>query len=216
MTWTTKTLIALILMPLLTPVHAQTPQEWTNQKELQTAYKMHQIVALQAYLRVAEKGYAIVQTGWKLAGDIRNGAFGQHRDYFSSLEMVHPLVKKDPNVKAIADTYSRITRVASWINSLPGQSKQLDQREQTAVQQFVRTIIIKSEHVLGECHAVLSPGTYQMEDAQRMAALEVYLREMEALYQAIKACYLRLRLVDQNRERKTREQHVINTLYGIR
>ena len=130
--------------------------------------------------------------------------------------MVHPLVKKDPNVKAIADTYSRITRVASWINSLPGQSKQLDQREQTAVQQFVRTIIIKSEHVLGECHAVLSPGTYQMEDAQRMEALEVYLREMEALYQAIKACYLRLRLVDQNRERKTREQHVINTLYGIR
>ncbi len=55
-------------------------------KRTQRRYLMQQIIALQEYIEVAKKGYAIIDEGTDMISSIRDGDWKQFIDYFGSLE----------------------------------------------------------------------------------------------------------------------------------
>jgi hypothetical protein len=62
---------------------------------------VEQLAALKELLHTTEKGYRLVGNGLKTIGDIKNGEFVLHADYFDSLSVVKPVLTDDPKVGAI-------------------------------------------------------------------------------------------------------------------
>jgi hypothetical protein len=78
------------------------------QSRIQTM--LEQIAKLQIYIKVLEKGYNIANAGLTLIGDIKNGDFHLHTDYFNSLEKVNPKIK---NFSKVAEIISMEIEMAS-------------------------------------------------------------------------------------------------------
>ena len=97
--------ILMILLVLTVPcVHAQTFQEWTQQKKTQIKYLVQQIAAFQVYIGYVEKGYSIAKKGLNAISNIKHGDFSMHNDYFNSLKIVNPKIKKYWKVADITAT----------------------------------------------------------------------------------------------------------------
>src|ERR1700677_2007563 len=62
---------------------------------------LEQLAALQAYIRVAEKGYTIAEQGLQTIGQIKNGEFNLHSTFYSSLKAVSPTVANMAEVAEI-------------------------------------------------------------------------------------------------------------------
>jgi hypothetical protein len=56
-----------------------------NQNATQIEYMIQQIALLQTYIGYVEKGYDIVNKGLTLIGDIKNGDFKLHNEFFNGL-----------------------------------------------------------------------------------------------------------------------------------
>src|SRR5690606_37042983 len=81
--------------------HAQTWDEWFQQKKTQKKYLIKQVAALQIYLGYVKKGYEIARQGLNLIGDIKDGDFSLHKDYFESLKAVNPAIRNSAKVAEI-------------------------------------------------------------------------------------------------------------------
>jgi len=68
----------------------------------QVQEKIEQILKLQVYIRQLEQGYAIVQKGLKVIGDIKSGHLSLDNDFFASLEMINPAIEGYGKVADIA------------------------------------------------------------------------------------------------------------------
>src|SRR6266700_2397107 len=66
-----------------------------------TTVMIEQIIKLQAFIVVLEKGYQVVNTGLTIIGDIKRGDLSLHTNYFNSLETVSPQVKKYSRIASI-------------------------------------------------------------------------------------------------------------------
>ena len=75
-------------------INAQTWQECFQQKKTQKKYLLQQIAALKVYLNYARKGYDIANKGITTVRNIKKGDFNLHQDFFGSLKIVNPKIKK--------------------------------------------------------------------------------------------------------------------------
>lgn len=212
-----KSMNLVVLLCLVTVCSkGQTMQEWTNQKELQTAYKLNQIVALRAYLGVAKKGYELVRVGWNVVGAIQDGEFSLHRDYFSSLGQVHPVVSTYPKAGNILRVVRQINREVDWMKAYLKSSNELDASEKGTISRFNQSALVRSTHIISQLEAVLTSGSYEMDDGERLSAIDELDREITKLYMPLKAYNDRIRSLESNRNRKEIEQRHFNTLYDVR
>src|SRR5437762_1594743 len=88
------TILALFALVLSNISISQTAAEWTQQKRTQKKYLLQQIAALQTYLGYVKKGYGIADKGISTVQMIKNGEWNLHKDFFSSLSLVNPAIKK--------------------------------------------------------------------------------------------------------------------------
>src|SRR5438270_175824 len=96
-----KIIFAIILSISIGVCHAQTFDEWFNQKETQKKYLLAQIAALHTYIDYAQKGFSIVNNGLNTIRDIKKGDFNLHNNFLNSLSTVNPTVKKYAKVASI-------------------------------------------------------------------------------------------------------------------
>jgi hypothetical protein len=190
--------------------------EWTKQKKLQTSYKLKQIVALSAYLEVAKKGYEVARVGWNLVGDIQDGEFSLHKDYFGSLKAIHPIVSDYPIALEILKVHRQINRELNWMNYYVANHKMLNDGEILAVNRFNRNIEEESGLLISELDQLLASNSYEMDDGERLAAIDGLYVGIQQLFQALKTYNKRIRSLDLNRKRKEIQQQQINSFYDVR
>src|SRR5437870_5513652 len=103
--------IIIFLFAIVNQCTAQTYDEWVRQKETQRKYLIEQIVAFKTYLGYAVEGYSTAKLGLNTIKDIKNGDFNLHDNYFKSLSVVNPQIKKYSKVAAIISMQISISKV---------------------------------------------------------------------------------------------------------
>ena len=81
------------------PTHAQTIAALTEQ-----------LAALQALAHTVEHGYQLIGSGLQTIGQITNGEFQLHREYFGSLSAVSPAVDNDPKLTALRSLQAQLVQ----------------------------------------------------------------------------------------------------------
>lgn len=211
-----RVIILLVMMCFGLCTKAQTLEEWTKQKKLQTSYNLNQIAALSAYLEVVKKGYEIAKAGWSMVGDIQDGEFSLHSTYFGSLKAVHPVVLDYPIVLEILKVYKQINREVDWMNNYRADQTMLEEGEMLAVNRFNREIKEQSGFVVSELNELLTSDHYEMDDGERLAAIDGLYVGIQQLFQGLNAYNGRIRSLEMHRKRKETQYQQLNSFYDVR
>lgn len=162
-------LICSFLMVLVGSANTQTLEEWTQQKKLQTRYKVNQIIAQEAFLKEIKKGYELVGSGWDWVTSIQKGKREQHQKYFNSMSQVHPLLKSYSGIGQMLDLVDRkIVRVRKELLGI----NELDQVEVRFFSGINLRISKKSQICRQQFNEFLKEGIYQMTEGERVQVLE--------------------------------------------
>lgn len=164
----------------ITDLYAQATwwKELFQQKSTQREYLMLQIVALQGYIELAQKGYGIAQKGLTTIGNIKDGDFNLHRDFFGSLKTVNPSVR---NYAKVADIIAMQAEVINGyrkdMNSLR-HSGMLRPDELQYVSDVYGRLLEGCAKVVDELILLTTDGGMMMEDGERIQRIEILHEDM--------------------------------------
>jgi hypothetical protein len=167
-------------------LQAQTFAEWFQQRKTQIRYLVNQIGALQIYIEFARKGYEIADAGLQTIGNIKDGDFKLHRDFFRALEQVSPSVR---NSVAIADIIALQVKLVEKQSSNIARSKSSPYLWQSEIDYIVRVYFRVVEKSLGnmeELTALLSAGEYVMSDDERLRRIGELKTSMQEQYSFVR------------------------------
>lgn len=175
-------MLAFLLVTMLscTGTFAQSTwfKEWFRQKKTQKEYLMLQIVALKAYAEIAWKGYKIADRGLTVIGNIKDGEFNLHRDFFGSLEAVSPSVR---NYTKVADIIAMQTEIISGyrkdLNSLK-RSGMFSPDELQYITDVYGRLLEGCAQAVDELIMLTTNGSMKMADDERLQRIETLYEEM--------------------------------------
>jgi hypothetical protein len=175
-------LLGLLIAVSFQIVSAQTFAEWFKQKKTQIKYLGQQIASLQVYAGYLEKGYQIANKGLTAIGDIKNGEFNLHKDYFGSLKSVNPSIVKDARIAAIIVLQVSIVQQYKKCYGRVQQSSLFNSNEV----EYVYTVFT---HLLGDCSndlteliSVTTAGQLQLTDDERLRRIDALYGDMQDKY----------------------------------
>lgn len=153
----------------------QTWSEWWSQKKTQKKYLLEQIAALQVYTGYLKKGYEIAGTGLGTVKDIKNGEFGLHSTFFSSLKAVSPAIRNNAKVAGIIAFQIAISKAFNGIRnngmlSLSNQQYITDVRER---------VIDECAEDLEELLLIITSGEIEMTGDERIERLDKVYEAMK-------------------------------------
>lgn len=202
--------VVVCLMGILVSVagFSQTWKEWFWQKKTRVDYMEKQVVALQAYIGVAQKGYGIYRDGLTFIGDLKQGDLDLHKSYFTSLSTVKPVIGQSSGVmetknwQELSEAVCR--KLVKWYS---GQ----DENYVRAVTRQVIGLIQENETQLEHLTA---DGNYQLSDAHRTAQIHQVHREMQEYYQFVRAFDQEVRMNKLLRRKDVHDAKVLMSLYN--
>lgn len=158
---------------------AQTFAEWFSQGKTQIKYLAQQIAALEAFESSTRQGYNMLHSEWTAIGNFKNGEFGLHQSYYTSLNQVNPVVKNSTDLTGIQSEQQSIISQFNSISNLNG----LTADEQSYVSLVAQNLMNACNSDLDEMQKVLTTGQLQMSDDER-------IKRINQLIEAIKDKYL--------------------------
>lgn len=147
---------------------AQTFAEFFSQKKKQKEYLLKQIAGLQIYIGYAKKGYDIVGSGIHTVRDIKNGEFGLHSAFFSSLKAVSPLIRGNSKVAEIIDMQLAISKSFGGIKS----NALLSDGNREYIGSVRAKVLDECLTDLEELLLVITSGKVEMTDDERIKRLD--------------------------------------------
>jgi len=170
----------LLSMLPCTGLYAQSTwfKEWFRQKKTQKEYLMLQIVALKAYAEIAWKGYKIADKGLTVIGNIKDGEFNLHRDFFGSLEAVSPSVRNYTKVADIIAMQAEIiTGYRKDVKVLQG-SGMFSPEELRYITDVYGRLLEGCTEVVDELTMLTTNSSLKMTDDERLQRIEKLYEEM--------------------------------------
>jgi len=161
---------ALLVITMAVPVRAQTFNEWFKQKKTQKAYLIQQIAALKVYLEYLKDGYDIVKKGMNVVGDIKEGNFNSHKEYFESLLKVNRLVSSSPQASRIVYLQTITVRLINQIRNRLDDSE-LTEAEHKYLEKVCSNILVITKDNTEELELLLTNGKLEMKDDERIERL---------------------------------------------
>lgn len=152
--------------------HAQTWDEWFNQKKTKKKYLLQQIEALQVYACVLEKGYAIASQGLHTIQDIKHGEFGLYSTYFNSLKTVNPKIKHAAQVAATVVAAVNTIQYGKKALAQLKNSGQLNGNEISYVTGVFAALADEVAKNLDALITVVTDGKLQMTDDERIRCID--------------------------------------------
>jgi len=188
---------------------AQNFDEWVRQKRTQIRYLVNQIAALQIYIELGQEGYSIYRDGLQLIGDIKDGEFNLHKDYFASLSAIHPKVSASPDVQEILQWNEQVQIFRQRIDKL-------DAGGATAsVRRLFAALSQKSADHAAQLRLLITDGNYQLKDEERIGQIAGVHRQMRKLYGFAKQTYQDALLQSKVLPRQDKEIEIIEQLQGL-
>lgn len=191
----------------------QTWQEWFDQNNTQRKYLMEQIAKLQLYLGYVKKGYSIVEKGLTTIGDIKNGDFNLHHEFFNHLRDVSPTVRK----------YGRITEmIALQIKMVAGYKKFYDQFKQSGVfsnreldylYQVFSSLLSQVAEDIEELTTILTDAKLEMADKERLERIDKIHQSTLDKYEFLFSFLRDTDLQAKQRKKELEDVKTLNKLY---
>jgi len=143
---------------------------------------LEQIARLDVTLQEAKQGYSIVKKGLTVIGNIKQGDFNLHSDYFSSLSTVKSPIK---SYVRVADILRMQVAILNDCRTTVGQLTPTGLY--TAVQlaycaRVFAGLAEKTGRDMDELTGILSDGEWQMSDEERLARIDALYRQVSEKY----------------------------------
>lgn len=204
-----KHFIVIAFLLTAAPVYSQNFDEWVRQKRTQIKYLVNQIAALQVYIELGQKGYAIYQDGLDFISDIKDGEFSLHREYFASLSAVKPGIANLPKVKEIIEWARQIRRFDELVGRLDLG------REQSSAEKLFTGLVQRSSESIEQIELLVTDGNYQLNDRERIKRINDVYEQMSEVYGFARSLYndaLQLRGLQATDEKDVRLLRMFNGL----
>jgi hypothetical protein len=193
----------------------QTFDEWFEQNKTRKKYQEQQIGALQIYLGVLEKGYAIVESGLSTIKGIKAGEFNLHNSFYTSLRSVSPVVSGMVEVAEVATlqaaTVERFSSALARYRASPG----LRSDELAYLVSLYGEIVqegLADVTLLGQ---ILTDNTLEMSDDERMAGVLAVDSRARQRYGATVDVTNAADAVVAQRTARSADAGVVSQLYGL-
>lgn len=162
----------LLLAITASAARCQTFAEWWSQKKTQKKYLLEQIAALQVYTGYLKKGYEIANSGLNTIKVFKNGEFGLHSAFYTSLKAVSPAIRNNAKAIEVIAFQISISKVFNGIRN--------DDLLSSSNRQYIADV---RDKVMKECGKdleelllVITAGKVEMTDDERLKRLDkVYL-----------------------------------------
>lgn len=178
-----KTIITVAFVALwLSPITAQTSDEWLNQKSTQRKYLLQQIAALKVYISYAKKGYNIVSGGLNTIRDIKKGDLNIHNTFFNSLKVVNPKIEKYQKVADIISYQILIIKQAKQTMAYIRETKQFSTEEIEYNRKVFDILLQDCLEGINELLAIITSGELEMKDNERLTRIDKLYTDMQDKY----------------------------------
>lgn len=181
MNWNRIAAAAVLLVCVAIPSHGQTFNEWFKQKKTQKAYLIQQIAALKVYLEYLKDGYDIVKKGMTIVGDIKEGNFNSHKEYFGSLRNVNRVVSSSPQASRIVYLQTLTIKLISLLRNRLDNSG-LTEAERSYLEKVCSNVLTVAQNNTEQLDILLTDGKLEMKDDERIARLD-------KLYNDVLSCF---------------------------
>lgn len=163
-------------------IHAQTWQEWFQQKKTQKLYLIQQIAALKVYLGYARKGYDIANKGLTTVRNIKKGDFDLHRNFLEALKLVNPKIRKYAKIADIIDYQVRIIKATNQTLQKFRSANQFTQSEIDYCKQVFDNLLNECSKGIEELLLVISSNILEMKDDERIKRIDNIHNDMQDKY----------------------------------
>lgn len=176
---------------------------------------LQQIAANKVYIEYLQKGYKIARKGLTLIGNIKNGEFSLHKDFFGSLKAINPRIK---NMAKVADI---ITAQVKIINSYKkSYHRIINSKQFTAAEvDYIHTVFIKllddTAETLDELLAIITADHYQMSDDERIKRIEGLYTAMQQNTGFVQKFSNETLVLAAQRMKEKQDVETSRALYGI-
>ncbi|HUC79478.1 MAG TPA: hypothetical protein VMR70_01125 [Flavisolibacter sp.] len=178
----------LVLFLLITVCsQAQTWSEWMRQKKTQIKYLGQQIAALKVYGDYLQDGYRIAKKGLGTIGEIRDGEWTLHKDYFRSLKVVNPSIMSWSRVAEVISRQGEVVRQTRSLVKWCQAEKGVDAQTMAYVQKVCDGLLKRSLAVLDELLLLTTNGELQLTDDERMEKIESIHQRMQEISEVSQA-----------------------------
>ncbi|MDB5277931.1 MAG: hypothetical protein JWR61_2886 [Ferruginibacter sp.] len=173
-----KLLVMGLIVLCVEEASAQTWDEWFRQKATQKKYLLQQIAALKIYAGYLSQGYAIAKNGLGIIQNIKQGDYGLHSNYFSSLSTVNPRVKQYVKiVDMIFMEASFVEQTAKAIKSF-NNSSMFNHTELDFIRNVFQNVLKGGAANLDDLHNILTNGQLKLKDDERITAIDKLYDDM--------------------------------------
>jgi len=181
----------------------------------QTKVLLQQIAALKVYIDYAQQGYSVARKGLKAIGDFKDGEYGLHSIYFTSLKMVNPKVKNYARVAEIIALQVKIMQDYSHNNLKINQSGAFTNSELDYIERVYDRLIDDCDTILDQVIAVTTDGEFEMTDDERLQRIDTLYADMMVSYKFCKNFGNEALVLAGSRERENKEVQKSRDLRGI-
>jgi hypothetical protein len=213
-----KKMVILLLWTIgsISYLQAQTFSEWFKQKKTQIKYLGQQIASLQVYATYLEKGYHIAQQGLTAIGDIKNGEFSLHKNYFGSLSGISPAIAKDARIaEIIAMQVSMVNQYKKCYRQVQ-QSGLFNSHEVNYVYSVFTSLLNDCSNNLTALISVTTAGQLQISDEERMQQIDRLYRDMQDKYSFSQSFSNATSILAVARQKDQNEAGLLQSLYNIK
>jgi hypothetical protein len=185
-----------------------------SQKATQKKYYLEQIAAMQVYLGYLKKGYNTVNNGLTTIHKIKNGEFGLHNDYYTSLKNVNPAFQSSPVVKEIYSIRAAISNEFSKLVKAAKDSGQFTPKELTYIKSVADNLNKEADHDMQQLSMAVTPGQLQLTDDERLKKIEEVNREVKDKYAFTQSFSKKTRWIADQRKLQKKSIDNLKRLHG--
>jgi hypothetical protein len=210
-----KWFIGLLLVGICLMGKAQSFDEWFRQNSTRLKYYEEQVVALQTYIGLAEKGYNIVESGLNSIRDLKNGEFNLHNAFYTALGSINPAIGNMGEVLEILALQAAILERFTTALSRYRQSGNFRGGELDYIGKVYSLMVQDGLADVNMLTDILTANTMKMSDDERMGrigALDVSVKDRYAFAVSFTN---QADMLSMNRQKQALDAGVVKGLYGL-
>ena len=190
-------------------------QDLFGQDGKMIANNLEQITLLKTYSSYLDKGLSIAHNGLDLTHSFKNGEFGLHSGYYTSLLQVNPNVKKYPAAQNALDVYAKMKILQVALKGNISGTDLLAALEKQRIQGILASLMNAAGKDMDELSNLLTDGKYQLTDNERMARIDAVNKRILKKYQSLDGLGKRVNTVVTGRREQKANAAKLRQLYGM-
>lgn len=211
-----RILLMLVLISAVIGTKAQGLGDIFNQKKKEKQNMIQQILFTKTYKEALKSGYKICKTGWSTVHGFKNGEYSLHHLFLNSLKGVNPMIRKYVRVGQIINMQVQILKTYHQSYSSIQASKMYTESEVRYIYLVFGRLLDDCEKAVGELTAILTEGTMEMKDDERIERIDALYEDMTdrtafASHFSTEAIQL-----GQLRQREGTNDNMLKQIYGLK